>query len=321
MKRKSLLAVTVSLMVLITLTTPRFSDVGAWGKPASAGEAPAPASFSIGKFFRSIFGGHKKKNTEKNTEKNSEKTTAAKITNKDIKKFESTQVTRVSDANNSPVRPSSPANNVVDDRPLAERIQRGRELLNANQLNEAITELTTAATLDPKSGEVHMLLGVAFDRKGLGARAREAFEIAAQDPHDQAMHLNNLGFLLYRQGENDDAIKYLKKAAKLSPDDSRIWNNLALVQLAAEKYDDAYKSSVHALGEFDSRIKIADRLQARGRMKDAIEYLEKARMIRADSADLLVRLESLYYYSGQEEKSLRARQALASLVASTANKK
>jgi Flp pilus assembly protein TadD len=321
MKRKSLLAVTVSLMVLITLTTPHFGGVGAWGKPASAGEAPAPASFSIGKFFRAIFGGHKKKNTEKNTEKNSEKNTAAKITNKDIKKFESTQVTRVSDANNSPVRPSSPANNVVDDRPLAERIQRGRELLNANQLNEAITELTTAAALDPKSGEVHMLLGVAFDRKGLGARAREAFEIAARDPNDQAMHLNNLGFLLYRQGENDDAIKYLKKAAKLSPDDSRIWNNLALVQLAAEKYDDAYKSSVHALGEFDSRIKIADRLQARGRMKDAIEYLEKARMIRADSADLLVRLESLYYYSGQEEKSLRARQALASLVASTANKK
>jgi Flp pilus assembly protein TadD len=321
MKRKSLLAVTVSLMVLITLTTPHFGGVGAWGKPPGASEAPAPASFSIGKFFRAIFGGHKKKNTEKNTEKNSEKNTAAKITNKDIKKFESTQVTRVSDANNSPVRPSSPANNVVDDRPLAERIQRGRELLNANQLNEAITELTTAAALDPKSGEVHMLLGVAFDRKGLGARAREAFEIAARDPNDQAMHLNNLGFLLYRQGENDDAIKYLKKAAKLSPDDSRIWNNLALVQLAAEKYDDAYKSSVHALGEFDSRIKIADRLQARGRMKDAIEYLEKARMIRADSADLLVRLESLYYYSGQEEKSLRARQALASLVASTANKK
>ena len=135
-------------------------------------------------------------------------------------------------------------------------------------------------------------------------------------------HLNNLGYLLYRQGEYDDAIKNLKKAAKLSPDDARIWNNLVLVQIAAEKFDDAYKSSVHVLGEFDSRIKIADRLQSRGREKDAIKYLEKARIIRPDSADVLVRLESLYYHNGQEEKSLRARQALASLqtVAPTATK-
>ena len=320
MGRKTLTAVAISLVLGITLATPRYSDVGAWGKPASAGETQAPASFSIGKFFKAIFGGRKKKNTDKKTEKNA----VTKISDKDIKKFESTQVTRVKDATTSVVAPVTPAGagTTVDDRSVAVRIQRGRELLNAGQLNEAITELTTAASLDPKSGEVHMLLGVAYDRKGLGGRAREEFETAAHDPNDQAMHLNNLGYLLYRQGEYDDAIKNLKKAAKLSPDDARIWNNLVLVQIAAEKFDDAYKSSVHVLGEFDSRIKIADRLQSRGREKDAIKYLEKARIIRPDSADVLVRLESLYYHNGQEEKSLRARQALALLqtVAPTATK-
>jgi len=302
MKRKALLAALISAMLLVTLMTPRFSDVGAWSRPASAGETQAPASFSIGKIFRAIFGGSKKKKA------------VAKITEKDIKKFESSEVTRVSDAKTPAVAPVTPtADTGIDDRSLAERIQRGRELLNAGQLNEAITELTTAAVLEPKSGEVHMLLGVTYDRKGLGGRARDEFEAAAHDPNNQAMHLNNLGFLLYRQGEYDDAIKQLKKAAKLSPDDVRIWNNLVLVQLAAEKFDDAYKSSVQVLGEFDSRVKIADRLQWHGRTKDAIKQLEKARQIRPDSTAVLSLLASLYDGSGQREKAQSARQTLTAL--------
>jgi len=302
MKRKTVLAAAVSLLLLITLATPRFSEVGAWSKPASAGETQANTSFSIGRIFKAIFGGGKKKST------------VAKISGKDIKKFEGTEVTRVNDAKTPVVAPVAPtANAGTDDRPLAERIQKGRELLNAGQLNEAITELTTAAALDPKSGEVHMLLGVAYDRKGLGGRARDEFETAAHDPRDQAMHLNNLGFLLYRQGEYDDAIKHLKKAANLSPGDVRIWNNLVLVQLASEKFDDAYQSSVHVIGEFDSRMKIADRLQWHGRTKDAIKQLEKARLLRPESTEVLSHLAALYAGNGQEEKAQSARRALESL--------
>jgi Flp pilus assembly protein TadD len=312
MKRKTLLAAAVSLGVLVTLATPRFSEVGAWCRPPSATETQVSTSFSIGKIFRAIFGGSKKKKA------------VDKISDKDIKKFEGSEVTRVNDAKTPAVAPLTPnADTGIDDRSLAERIQRGRELLNAGQLNEAITELTTAATLDPKAGEVHMLLGVAYDRKGLGGRARDEFETAAHDPNNQAMHLNNLGFLLYRQGEYDDAIKNLKKAAKLNPDDPRIWNNLVLVQLAAENFDDAYKSSVHVLGEFDSRVKIADRLQWHGRTKDAIKQLEKALQIRPDSAAVLSLLASLYDGSDQKEKAQSARQALASLqtVANTSTQK
>jgi Flp pilus assembly protein TadD len=282
--------------------TPRFSDVGAWSRPPSASETQVSTSFGIGKIFKAIFGGGKKKKA------------VERITDKDIKKFESSEVTRVNDAKTPVVAPVAPtANTSTDDRPLAERIRTGRELLNAGQLNEAITELTTAATLDPKSGEVHMLLGVAYDRKGLGGRARDEFETAAHDPNDQAMHLNNLGFLLYRQGEYDDAIKHLKKAANLSPGDVRIWNNLVLVQLASEKFDDAYKSSVHVIGEFDSRVKIADRLQWHGQTKDAIKQLEKARLLRPESTEVLSHLATLYAGNGQEEKAQSARRALESL--------
>ena len=300
MRRKILVAASVLMVLLVTLATPRFREVGASGQPPAVDNMQKPTANGIGSVFRTLgnlFRGGKKKKA------------AAKITEKDIAKFESSEVSRVTDAK------TPRATSTTDDRSLAQRIQRARELINAGQLNEAITELAVAASLDPKSGEVHMLLGIAYDRKGLGARARDAFETAAHSPDDQAMHLNNLGFLLYRQGEYGDAIKHLKRAAKLNPAENKIWNNLALVQLAAEKYDDAYKSSVPVLGEYGSRLKIAQRLESRGRTKEALKQLEKAHALQPASTEVLSQLAKLYNSSGQNEKAQVARQALASLQA------
>ena len=302
MGRKIFLATAVLIALLVALATPNFNRVGASDQPPAIAGEHKPTANGIGGVFRALgnlFRGGKKRKKE----------AAAKITEKDIAKFESSEVSRVSDAR------TPRAASTIDDRSLADRIQRARELINANQLNEAITELAIAASLDPKSGEVHMLLGIAYDRKGLGARARDAFQTAAHSPDDQAMHLNNLGFLLYRQGEYGDAIKYLKRAAKINPAENKIWNNLALVQLAAEKYDDAYKSSVHVLGEYGSRLKIAQRLESRGRTKDAIKHLEKAHALQPASPEVLSQLAKLYDSSGQNEKAQVARQALASLQA------
>jgi Flp pilus assembly protein TadD len=310
MGRKIILAAAVLIVVSIALATPRFNYVGAWGKPAAAPDAPQPTANSIASVFGapfralgSLFRGGKKKKA------------ASKISEKDIAKFEGTEVSRVNDANTPQVAPANqqPIEQPIEQASVPDRIRRGRELLNAGRLNDAIAELTAATSLDPKSGEAHMLLGIAFDRKGLGARAREAFETAAHAPDDQAMHLNNLGFLLYRQGEYSDAIKHLKRAAKLNPAENKIWNNLVLVQLAAEKYDDAYKSSVPVLGEYGSRLKIARSLEWRGRTKDAIKQLEKARALQPASTEALGELVKLYTVTGQEEKAQIARESLASL--------
>lgn len=301
MCRKTIVAAAVCTALVFTLATPRLTKVRAWSQPASATEPQAPASFSIAKFFKAIFGGGKKKKA------------AEKITAKDIKKFESSEVTRVNDAKTPKLGPATQPGTTLDDRSLAERIQRGRDFLNAGQVNEAITELTTAAALAPKSGEVRTLLGVAYDRKGWGGRAREEFEAALQDPNDEAMHLNNLGFLLYRQGYYDEAVKHLKHAAKLNPTEPKILNNLALVQLAAEKYDDAYKTSVPLVGEFAARLKIARELAWHGHEKDAIKQLEKARALEPESTEVLSQLARLYDSTNQNEKAQGAREKLTKL--------
>ena len=311
MRRKTLMAAALCIL-LVVLATPRLSEVGAWESPPAATDQQQVSANGFGRIigapFRAIgnwFRGGKKKKV------------VSKISDKDIAKFESTQVSRVTDANTPPVTPST------SEATLGERVRRGREFLNAGQLNEAITELTGAVSLDPKSGEAHTLLGVAYDRKGLGARARESFESALDDPNDQATHLNNLGFLLYRQGYYNDAIKYLKRAAKLNPGETKIWNNLAQVQLAAEKYDDAYKSSVRLSGEFETRMKIARSLEWNGHDKDAIKQLEKARGIQPESIEVHSKLVKLYDSTGQNQKAQAAREKLASLqtVASAPEKK
>jgi Flp pilus assembly protein TadD len=55
-------------------------------------------------------------------------------------------------------------------------LEDGREYLLEGNYSEAISELSMAASLDPKLTEAHNLLGVAYDKKGFDDRARESFE-------------------------------------------------------------------------------------------------------------------------------------------------
>jgi Flp pilus assembly protein TadD len=308
MRRKTLVALVLSIALIVMLATPRFGTVRAWEMSANTDDQQRTQVNNIGAAlsapFRALgklFGGGKKNKP------------AAKITEKDIKKFESSQVRRIKDAQTPVATSPAPIPTPEDGSMLVDHLRKGREFLQAGQLNEAVAELTLATSIKPKSGEAQTLLGVAYDRKGLGARAREAFEAALQAPDDQAMHLNNLGFLLYRQGDFDGSIKYLKRATKVDPNDTRIWDNLATAQLADDRFDDAYKSSLHVCGEFDSRLKIAVRLESRGHLKEAIKYLEKARAIQPKSAETLSELATLYDRTGQDEKALVTRQSLTAL--------
>jgi len=309
MRRKTFLVIAVILAMLLTVGLPTLNVAEAWGNGstmADNGQKTGTNDFgtAVTAPFRAIgklFGGGKKRKP------------ATKITEKDIKKFESAQVSKVNDAQTPQVKnnaQTAPATTTGDD--SIDHLAKGREFLNTVQLNEAIAELNLAATTD-KTGEAQTLLGVAYDQKGLGGLAQEAFEKATHAPDNQAVHLSNLGYWYYRRGDNDQAIKYLKRAVKLSPDDTRIWNNLAMSQIAAAKFEDAYKSMVHAIGEFDSHVKIATRLEWSGHSKAAIKHLEKARALQPTSTNVLADLTRLYYGAGEIEKAQSARQALTAL--------
>jgi Tfp pilus assembly protein PilF len=227
-----------------------------------------------------------------------------RMTEKDADRFESDGVTRIEDARHQPVkRDTSSAS-------AKEHLEAGRQYLLEERYSEAVTELSMAVSIDPKLSEAHNLLGVAYDKKGFGDRARDSFERAVKMDED-ADTLNNLGFSLYQNGNYRAAIDRLKRAAKLAPNDERILNNLGLAYCRLGKIDEAYKAFTRAAGPLTGNLNTAKMLERFGREDDAIRYYEAARQIDPTNTIALRRLADLYQRLGRASEADSARAALA----------
>jgi Tfp pilus assembly protein PilF len=235
-----------------------------------------------------------------------------RMTEKDAEKFATVGVTKTEDNR-------YPASQVNTSANAKEHLIAGREFLLAGRLNEAITELSTAASLDPKLTEAHNLLGVAYDKKGFADRAKDSFEKAVKTDSDDPETLNNLGFSLYQNGNYRAAVDRLKRAAKLAPTDERILNNLGLALCRLGKVDDAYKSFARAGGPLVGSLNMARMLERFAREDDAIRYYEAARQIDPANNFALRRLADLYQRVGKSVEAENARTALASLSNGTGN--
>jgi Flp pilus assembly protein TadD len=250
------------------------------------------------KAFGRLFG-HKDRKIERMSEKDSEK-------------FVSVGVTRVDDALTADAKKSASTT-------AKEHLAAGREYLSSGRLNEAVTELSTAASLDPNLTEAHKLLGLAYDQKGFGDRAKESYERAVKAQPEDPETLNNLGFSLYQNGNYRAAVDRLKRAAKLAPTDERILNNLGLALCRLGKFDDAYKSFARAAGPLTGNLNIARMLERFGREDDAVHYYEAARHIDPNNTVALRRLADLYQRVGKISEAEGARAALASLSSGNGN--
>ncbi|HEX8097087.1 MAG TPA: hypothetical protein VF507_03585, partial [Pyrinomonadaceae bacterium] len=86
-----------------------------------------------------------------------------RLTEKDVAKFESAGAMRVDDGRASEKGRANGSGSARD------HLAAGRALLAAGRVNEAIAELSLAVSMDSRLGEAHQLLGLAYDRKGMGA--------------------------------------------------------------------------------------------------------------------------------------------------------
>ena len=232
-----------------------------------------------------------------------------RMTEKDAERFATNGVTRIEDARNPAIKRDSSSSSARD------HLEAGRQYLLEERYNEAVSELSLAASLDPKLTEAHNLLGVAYDKKGFGDRAKESFERAVKMEED-ADTLNNLGFSFYQNGNYRAAVDRLKRAAKLAPNDERILNNLGLALCRLGKIDEAYKSFARATGPLTGNLNTAKMLERFGREDDAIRYYEAARQIDPNNSFALRRLADLYQRTGRATESDAARAALAMALAS-----
>ncbi len=218
-----------------------------------------------------------------------------RMSEKDSEKFTSVGISRVDDSRTPEPKKLAQANSAK------EHLANGRSYLLNGQFNEAITELSTAASLDPKLTEAHNLLGVAYDKKGLADRAKDSYERAVKVEPQDAQALNNLGFSLYQNGNYRAAVDRLKRAVKLAPTDDRILNNLGLALCRLGKFDEAYKNFARAAGPYTGNLNTARMLERFGRDDDAIKYYEAARQIEPNSTLALKRLGELYKRTGRTD--------------------
>jgi Flp pilus assembly protein TadD len=247
-----------------------------------------------------------------------------RLSKKDVEKFESAGVAKITDARSTTTAPTpdgaAPATKASDttskldpDQALARiYLAEGRKAFDNRDANGAIAALTHALSLDPKLYEAHNLLGIAYESKGLRNNALESLKASLKGDNDQPEYLNDYGYLLMKDRDYERAIKYLKRAVKAKPDE-RFLNNLALAQVELGKFDDAYKNFERAVGEFQGRLNIAMRLKRLGWDKKAIEHLEKARSIHPESMAVLADLVVLYQRTGKVEEAAEANKALITL--------
>ena len=250
------------------------------------------------------------------------------LSQKDAKKFETAKMTRVIDARTAPTvetttpnvdpvtgRPINLDTSVVDTNKESARkaLQRGRELFSQNDISGAINFLSMAVSLDKELWDAHNLLGIAYEMKGLRARALESLEAAVTAAKPQPEHLNDLGYILIKNGEYSRAVKYLKRAVKAQPDNQRFLNNLGLALVQTGKIDDAYKAFNKAMGEFDGHMNMATQLLRLGYDKEAIKHLEVCRAMQPNSLDIVYRLSVLYARNGQTADAEEANKAFLSL--------
>jgi Flp pilus assembly protein TadD len=251
-----------------------------------------------------------------------------RLSEKDVKKFESSKMTRVVDARNvvpdpppAALDPKTGESTAVSDenglelnqKVAREHLQRARELFSQNDINGAINSLSMAVSLDPKLWDAHNLLGIAFEMKGLRSKALESLETALKADKPQPEHINDFGYILIKNGEYSRAVKYLKRAVKAQPDNQRFLNNLGLALVEVGKFDDAYKAFEKAMGEFDGRMNMAVRLLRLGYDKQAIKHLERCREMQPNSLDVVYRLSVLYARNGRTEEAEEANKAFLSL--------
>ncbi len=131
------------------------------------------------------------------------------------------------------------------DEPPPEVLGEKAVILAAMRKNEEALELfEKAAALDPEAAnkaDIMLHWGSALERVGRPDEAVAKYERAAEIAPDQPIILNNLGFLLYRQGiDRKRGIALMKKAVSLDPGSPLILHNLGWALLDDKQFEAAH---------------------------------------------------------------------------------
>jgi tetratricopeptide (TPR) repeat protein len=114
----------------------------------------------------------------------------------------------------------------------------GTILEKQKNYSDAEKEYKLAVAIDPSADAVTALANVSMQERQFGDAESALRKLVALRPDDAAAHMQ-LGRVLAAEGNNDDAISELERAAKLAPQDKACLLDLADLYETAKKFDKA----------------------------------------------------------------------------------
>lgn len=175
---------------------------------------------------------------------------------------------------------------------------KGKILTELNRYEESIEYLDKAIEINPKYLFAYNTKGIALIELGKFDDAIECFdEVLFLDPTN-SVALHFMGYLcLVGLKDYNQAIKYIKVALKLDPDNSMNWNNLGDAYLNLGEYGKALECCDKARSldsnNFRAWFTTAEILYELQQYGKALEYATKAKELNSTDEDLLKFIDKL----------------------------
>ncbi|HJQ65220.1 MAG TPA: tetratricopeptide repeat protein [Gemmatimonadales bacterium] len=152
---------------------------------------------------------------------------------------------------------------ILDSTHVKSYLNLSRVLLDENQPDSAIGVLEVVLRIDETLGEAYRLIGRAHDAKGEPDRAVTAYHEALVLDSTDVWSMNNLGLVLIHQDAFDDAVRPLARAVELAPEVATFQNNLGIALERTGHFTaaaDAYRAAIAADSGFSKAQVNLDRV-------------------------------------------------------------
>ena len=124
----------------------------------------------------------------------------------------------------------------------------GMAYSDLGKLDLAIEHLSQALKIDKNLVNAKVAIGVAYARKNDSERSASILKEAVLEDPDNGYALRNLGAVLLKMGrDQEDSLRYLRRAVALLPGDQQAWFGLAQGEFAAGNLENADEASVKAI--------------------------------------------------------------------------
>ena len=184
---------------------------------------------------------------------------------------------------------------------------KGRELLQAGRLQEAVVEYERALETEPDLWGTHSSLG--FARMALGQldKAEKHYRAALQVSPERWESHSNLGSLLRKKGRHREAIDAFHRALEINPFSADAHSSLAEVMAAERRWDEAVRHSRLALENNPhhrlAHFHLGRSLLTQGKSREAIPHLLKTLTVEDERTPaLMYNLAEAYARTGNRQK-------------------